>query len=255
LRRVRDGALAIAGGGGVAWLTWLMLTRDHDSIAWYFLENSLPRGGGTNAVNVILVDFRGYDTFGEITVLGIAGIGVLALLDRFRVRRPAADLAGRAWSYARLPLMLRMAARLVLPLALVVSIYIFWRGHSLPGGGFIAGLVTSVALVLQYMAFGQGRADAVLHAAGGRRYARWIGAGLGIAWLTGVGAFAFGRPFLTSASGHPTVALLGELPLATAALFDLGVYVTVVGATMLMLSVLGAASKEGVAMPAGEGAR
>jgi multicomponent K+:H+ antiporter subunit A len=58
-----------------------VLTRDHDSISWYFLEQSVPKGGGTNAVNVILVDFRGYDTFGEITVLGIAGIGVLALLD------------------------------------------------------------------------------------------------------------------------------------------------------------------------------
>jgi multicomponent K+:H+ antiporter subunit A len=245
LRRARDALLAAAGGLGMTWLTWLMLTRDHDSIAWYFLEQSAPVGGGTNAVNVILVDFRGYDTFGEITVLGIAAVGVLALLDRFRVRRPAIDPDGRRWSYAGLPLMLRMAARLVLPLALVVSVYIFWRGHNLPGGGFIAGLVTAVALVLQYMSLGQGRADALLHSGDGQRFTRWVGAGLGIAWLTGVGAFAFGHSFLTSAFGHPIVPVLGELPLATAALFDLGVYVTVVGATMLMLSVLGAASKEG----------
>jgi multicomponent K+:H+ antiporter subunit A len=244
-RRWRDAGLAIAGGGGVAWLTWLMLTRDHDSIAWYFLEKSVPAGGGTNAVNVILVDFRGYDTFGEITVLGIAGVGVLALLDGLRVRRPTQDGDGRPWSFERTPLMLRTAARLVLPMALVVSAYIFWRGHGLPGGGFIAGLITAVALVLQYMALGQARAEALLHGAAGRRFTRWIGSGLAIAGLTGVGAFAFGRPFLTSAHGHPTVPVLGELPLATAALFDLGVYITVVGATMLMLSVLGAASKEG----------
>jgi multicomponent K+:H+ antiporter subunit A len=243
-RRTRDVLLALAGGGGIAWLAWLMLTRDHDSIAWYFLENSLPRGGGTNAVNVILVDFRGYDTFGEITVLGIAAVGVLALLDGWRVRRPRVDAQGRPWSFERQPLMLRVAARLVLPLALVTSVYIFWRGHNLPGGGFIAGLVTGVALVLQYMAGGQGRTEALLHAAGGRRYTRWVGGGLAIGGLTGVGAFMFGRPFLTSAHGHPSVALLGELPLASAALFDLGVYVTVVGATMLMLSALGAASKE-----------
>ena len=140
--------------------------------------------------------------------------------------------------------MLRTAARLVLPMALVVSAYIFWRGHGLPGGGFIAGLITAVALVVQYMALGQARAEALLHGAAGRRFTRWIGAGLGIAGLTGVGAFALGRPFLTSAHGHPVVPVLGELPLATAALFDLGVYITVVGATMLMLSVLGAASKE-----------
>jgi multicomponent K+:H+ antiporter subunit A len=242
-RRLRDATLALAGGAGMAWLAWLMLTRDHDSISWFFLEQALPAGGGTNAVNVILVDFRGYDTFGEITVLGIAAVGVLALLDGLRVKRSPADPQGRPWSFAREPLMLRMAARLVLPLALAVSAYIFWRGHNLPGGGFIAGLVTAVALVLQYMALGQGRADAVLHAQAGRRYTRWIGGGLAIAGLTGIGAFVFGKPFLTSAHGHPTVAVLGELPLATAALFDLGVYVTVVGATMLMLVMLATASR------------
>ncbi|WP_425260882.1 monovalent cation/H+ antiporter subunit A [Rubrivivax sp. RP6-9] len=243
-RKARDALLALAGGGGIAWITWLVLTRDHDAIAWYFLQNSVPLGGGTNAVNVILVDFRGYDTFGEITVLGIAAVGVLALLDGLRVRKPQADAQGRAWSFDRQPLMLRVAARIVLPLALVASVYIFWRGHNLPGGGFIAGLVTAIALVLQYMALGQDRAEALLRAGGGRRYTRWIGTGLGIAALTGVGAFVLGRPFLTSAFGHPVVPVLGELPLATAALFDLGVYITVVGATMLMLSALGAASKE-----------
>ena len=244
LRRGRDALIALAGGGGVAALTWLMLTRDHDSISWYFLENSLTKGGGTNAVNVILVDFRGYDTFGEITVLGIAAVGVLALMQGFRTRRPDTDAMGRPWSFGLEPLLLRRVARLVLPIALVLSIYIYWRGHNLPGGGFIAGLVTAAALVLQYMALGQLRAENLLHGAAGRRFTRWIGLGLGIAWLTGVGAFFFGRPFLTSAHGHPSVPVLGELPLATAALFDLGVYITVVGATMLMLSVLGAASKE-----------
>ena len=253
-RRTRDAFLAIGGGAGMAWLAWLVMTRDHDSISWYFLENSVPKGGGANSVNVILVDFRGYDTFGEITVLGIAAIGVLALLDRFRIHRPGADAAGRRWTFAEQPLMLRLAARLVLPLALVVSVYIFWRGHGLPGGGFIAGLVTAVALVLQYMALGQQRADAVLHAVGGRRYTRWIATGLGIAGLTGVGAFVLGRPFLTSAAGHPVVPVLGEVPLATAALFDLGVYVTVVGATLLTLSVLGAATKPGAGATGRRGA-
>jgi len=243
-RRWRDGLLAAACGLGIAAITWLVLTTDHDSISWYFLETSLTKGGGTNVVNVILVDFRGYDTFGEITVLGIAGVGVLALLEGLRARRPERDPQGRPWSFGVEPLLLRRVARLVLPLALVVSVYIYWRGHNLPGGGFIAGLVTSVALVLQYMAMGQLRAEQLLHGAAGRRFVRWVGIGLGIAWLTGVGAFFFGRPFLTSAHGHPHVPVLGELPLASAALFDLGVYITVVGATMLMLSVLGAASKE-----------
>ncbi len=243
-RRWRDGLLAVAGGGGIAWITWLVLTRDFSSISWYFIENSVPKGGGTNMVNVILVDFRGYDTWGEITVLGIAGVGVLALLDGLRANRPRSDEAGRGWSYADPPPMLRQVARLILPLALVVTAYIFWRGHGLPGGGFIAGLITAVALVVQYMARGQGWAEGVLHAGGGTRYTRWIGGGLLIASLTGIGAFVLGRPYLTSAHANPVLPLLGEAPLATAAIFDLGVYMTVVGATMLMLSALGAASKE-----------
>ncbi|MDQ3060835.1 MAG: monovalent cation/H+ antiporter subunit A [Pseudomonadota bacterium] len=243
-RKARDAAVALAGGAGVAWLAWVMLTRDHDSIAWYFLNQSALAGGGTNVVNVILVDFRGYDTMGEITVLGIAAVGVLALMDGMRTRRPAADTAGLAWTFATQPLMLRVAARLLLPLALVVTLYIFMRGHNQPGGGFIAGLITAVTLVLQYMANGQSRAEALLHARSGRRFVRWIGIGLGIAGLTGVGAFVFGQPFLTSAHGHPYLPVLGELPLATAALFDLGVYITVVGATLLTLSTLGAVTRE-----------
>ena len=243
-RRLRDGTLAVGCGGAIAWLSWVMLTRDHDSISWYFLNQSAIAAAGTNVVNVILVDFRGYDTMGEITVLGIAAVGVLALMDGMRTRRPLTDDAGRSWTFATQPLMLRVAARVVLPLALVVALYIFMRGHNMPGGGFIAGLIASVALVLQYMALGQPRTEFLLRAGGGRRFVQWIGIGLGIAGLTGVGAFVFGQPFLTSAHGHPFVPLLGELPLATAALFDLGVFITVVGSTLLTMSTLGAATKD-----------
>ena len=249
LRKSLHGLLALASGVAMSVISWLVLTRDHESISWYFLEQSLPKGGGSNVVNVILVDFRGYDTLGEITVLGIAAIGVLALMDGMRTHRPGADPQGRLWTFAQQPLLLRVAASVVLPLALVFSLYIFMRGHNLPGGGFIAGLITAVALVLQFMSLGQARAEHLLHAEGGRRFVRWIGAGLGIAGLTGVGAFVLGRPFLTSAFGHPHVPLLGELPLATAAIFDLGVYLTVVGSTLLTLSVLGQASRAAPGVP------
>jgi len=210
-RKWRDVFIALGGGAGMTWLAWVMLTRDHDSIAWYFLNQSAIAGGGTNVVNVILVDFRGYDTMGEITVLGIAAIGVLALMDGMRTRRPLSDADGRTWTFASQPLMLRVAARVVLPLALVVTLYIFMRGHNMPGGGFIAGLITAVALVLQYMAMGQTRAEFLMRVQGGRRFVRWIGMGLGIAGLTGVGAFVFGQPFLTSAHGHPPLPLFGAL--------------------------------------------
>jgi multicomponent K+:H+ antiporter subunit A len=96
-----------------------------------------------------------------------------------------------------------------------------------------------VALVMQYMALGQAATEVRLRA----DYSRWIGTGLAIAGLTGLGAFLLGRPFLTSAYGHPALPVIGEVPLATAALFDLGVFLTVVGATMLTLSALGGAVK------------
>jgi len=156
--------------------------------------------------------------------------------------------ASRGTDTARRALLIRAAASVVLPVAMVFTVYIFMRGHNMPGGGFIAGLITSVALVLQFMALGQDRAETYLRAEGGRRFVRWIGSGLTIAGVTGAAAFLFGRPFLTSAHGHPHVGWLGELPLASAALFDLGVYFTVVGATLLTISVLGTASVEGPAV-------
>jgi multicomponent K+:H+ antiporter subunit A len=237
LRYGRDGALALAAGAGVAALAWLMLTRDHASISWFFLDNTVPGGGGTNAVNVILVDFRGYDTFGEITVLGIAALGALALLDGLRVKRPTVDAAGRSWSFEQQPLLLRVAARIVLPLALVVSAYIFWRGHNLPGGGFIAGLITATALVMQYLANGVAWTNARLPA----HTHPLIAAGLTAAFLTGIASWLFGRPFLTSAFGHFELQLIGEIELASAMFFDLGVYLVVVGAALLILINLGIA--------------
>ena len=120
-RSLRDGLLAAAGGLGLAGLSWLVMTRQPNSISGFFLDRALPQGGGSNVVNVILVDFRGHDTFGEITVLAIAALGALALLDGWRVRRPGADAAGRAWTFARPSLMLRRVARLVLRLVLPLA--------------------------------------------------------------------------------------------------------------------------------------
>lgn len=237
-RRWRDALIAIGGGLGIGWVSWLILTRDHNSISWFFMQQSLPLGGGSNVVNVILVDFRGFDTFGEITVLGIAAIGVLCLMDGMRAHGTSIT-QGLTYRFNPSPLMFRITASWILPLALVVSLYIFLRGHNLPGGGFIAGLITALALVIQYIALGQDQAEQMLRAKSGRLYEIWIGSGLTIAGLTGLAAWFWGRPFLTSAHIHIAPPLLGDMHLASAALFDVGVYITVVGATMLMISVLG----------------
>jgi multicomponent K+:H+ antiporter subunit A len=247
-RRWRDAIIAIGGGLGIGWIAWLILTRDHNSISWFFMQQSIPLGGGTNVVNVILVDFRGFDTFGEITVLGIAAIGALCLMDGMRTHGTTIT-QGLTYRFNPSPLMFRITASWVLPLALVVSLYIFLRGHNLPGGGFIAGLITSLALLIQYIALGQDQAEQMLKAKSGRLYEIWIGSGLTIAGLTGMGAWFWGRPFLTSAHIYISPPVLGEIHLASAALFDVGVYVTVVGATMLMISVLGDSRHSSMAGP------
>ena len=172
-RRWRDAALAIIGGLGIGWITWLILTRDHNSISWFFAQQSLPLGGGSNIVNVILVDFRGFDTFGEITVLGIAAIGALCLMDGMRVHGTTmTQVSPTALTHLR---SFSVLLSWVLPLALVVSVYIFMRGHNYPGGGFIAGLITSMALIIQYIALGQDQAEQMLKAQSGRLYEIWIG--------------------------------------------------------------------------------
>lgn len=247
-RRWRDALIAIGGGIGIGWIAWLVMTRDHNSISWFFNQQSIPLGGGTNVVNVILVDFRGLDTFGEITVLGIAAIGTLCLMDGMRAHGTIMT-QGLTYRFNPSPLMLRITASWILPIALVVSLYIFLRGHNLPGGGFIAGLITAMALIIQYIALGQDQTEQMLKAKSGRLYEIWIGVGLSIAGLTGLAAWFWGRPFLTSAHIYVNPPIIGEMHLASAVLFDVGVYVTVVGAVMLMISVLGDSRHSGMSGP------
>ncbi|WP_435607793.1 monovalent cation/H+ antiporter subunit A [Pseudomonas knackmussii] len=235
LRKLRDFVLAAASGMVVMLLAYAVLTRPYDSIAGYYLQRSVSGGGGHNVVNVILVDFRGFDTLGEISVLAIAALGVFAMLQGLRLPARTHDDHDRAWSADRHPPILATLARLLLPLALLVAVFIFLRGHNLPGGGFIAGLVTAVALILQYIACGSRWMRTRLPL----NYSRTAGLGVFIAGLTGLGSWAFGYPFLTSSFGHFHLPLVGEFELATAMLFDLGVYLTVVGATLLILAGIG----------------
>jgi multicomponent K+:H+ antiporter subunit A len=124
--------------------------------------------------------------------------------------------------------------RLVLPLAALVSVYFFMRGHNAPGGGFVAGLVMSVALVLQFIVSGTEWVEEHL-----RIYPRrWIAIGLLLALCTGGGAVVFGYPFLTTHTAHLHLPLLGEVHVPSALFFDIGVFALVLGATMLILTAL-----------------
>ena len=250
LRRGWDAAVAISAGVGIFALSYALMTRDFafPTIADYHIANAKSEGGGTNIVNVILVDFRGYDTFGEITVLGIAAILIYALTEALLRGGPANDrlLAWKPDQHRagdRHPMMLVVATRLILPIALMVGVFIFLRGHNVPGGGFIAGLVVSIALVMQYMASGfawtAARQKVDYHAL--------IATGVLTAAATGVGAWFNGMPFMTSDFTHVHPGIVEDFELATAAIFDLGVFLTVLGAVMLSL-----ASLSRIAIRAGE---
>lgn len=238
-RRVRDAGIGLVAGLGTGWLAWAVMTRDPvSSVSAFHWANSYSGGGGTNVVNVTLVDFRAFDTMGEIIVLGIAGLAIFALLEP--AARGVAGRRLREWredmphSPERHPVMFVMATRLLLPLALLVGIYIFLRGHNQPGGGFIAALVFSIAILLQYLASGFDWTDE-------RRQIGEhpiIAVGVLIAVATGLGSLLFGAPFLSSSFGYFHLPLIGEFELATAMFFDLGVVCVVVGAVMMALAQL-----------------
>jgi len=253
-RRGRDVVIAVLTGTGIAALAYAMLTRSApQSIAPFFLERAVPEGGGTNVVNVMLVDFRAFDTLGEITVLAIVGMTVYALLRRFRPPREAvaspqqqrvlapeapsdlarpADATETTHAYLEVPAVL---VRLLLPIAALVSLHLFLRGHNEPGGGFVAGLVMAIAFIAQYMVGGTQWVEDRTNL----RPARWMAVGLALAIVTGLGSLAVAHPFMTTHVWHFSVPVLGDIHLPSATFFDLGVFAVVVGAVLLLLTSLG----------------
>ncbi|OON59219.1 monovalent cation/H+ antiporter subunit A [Massilia sp. KIM] len=264
LRRARDLLLAVAGGLLLAAASWTVLTRPPSpSISGFYVERALPEGGGANVVNVLLVDFRGFDTMGEITVLGIVALTVYALLRRFRPAResvpiplqqasdvdPAVGQAPGRQARSGYLMVPAVYLRLLLPVMGVVAAYFFMRGHNEPGGGFVAGLVFATALIVQYMVAGTDWVESHLRL----RPHRWIAWGLLTACGTGLGAWLAGYPFLTSHTAHLALPLLGEVHLPSAFLFDLGVFLVVVGSTMLILVALAHQSLRSHRIPPGAG--
>ena len=230
LRRYRDAAIAVVAGVGMAALAYTAMTLPPNTMAGEMLARSLPEAYGSNVVNVILVDFRGFDTFGEITVFGIAALVVHAMLRRSRMA-PEQIMPGPP---IKLPVPADLA-QIMFPLTLTVSIFMFLRGHNSPGGGFIAGLILAVPLLIQYVIQGTASVESRF----GFDYVRCIGIGLLIAVASGSASMLFGVPFLTSGHLDLHLPIIGEVPLASAIGFDTGVYLVVFGGAMLMLSMMG----------------
>jgi len=250
-RRAIDLVVASICGAGVAAIAFAVMTASPGlTIGDWFRRNAYAEGGGTNAVNVILVDFRAFDTLGEITVLGIVALTCYALLRRFRPAPESVALPSQQTFNEMPPIdpaaereaereptrhdLMMMIPSVIMqwmfPLIVALSMYLFLRGHDLPGGGFAAGVAFAIGLLLQYLATDVRWVESRITILP----VRWIGLGLMIAVGTGMGSFLFGYPFLTAHAQYVTIPLIGQVPAATALAFDLGVFATVVGATVLI---------------------
>ncbi|WP_151736914.1 Na+/H+ antiporter subunit A [Paenibacillus tengchongensis] len=233
--------LVIAVGVGVT-MTLIALaamgSSPFEPISEFFLKESYNLAGGKNVVNVILVDFRGFDTLFEIMVLGIASLSIYALIklkldgdaQQTPPGKPRAALPVRSND-----VILQTMSRAIVVIIVIFSLYLFFAGHNNPGGGFIGALMTSAALVLMAIAFGMDQIRQAVPV----NYRLLTAAGLLTAILTASGSFLFGAPFLSHAFGHFHLPILGDTELATAVLFDLGVYLAVVGVTMNIILTIG----------------
>ncbi|WP_135452267.1 Na+/H+ antiporter subunit A [Mycobacterium sp. DL99] len=261
--RLPRAALALAVGAAVTTLAvFAMAARNGVGIAELIPDAAYYRGHGANAVNVLLVDIRAWDTLGEVMVLLVAATGVASLVFRHRrfgaaprvstaVGQPdigpigayspaVGDVTWLRGSELRDPrhrsLVLEVATRVIFPLIMVLSAYFFFAGHNTPGGGFAGGLTAGLALVLRYLAGGRYELGETLPLDAGKI----LGTGLGLSAGTAVASILLGAPALSSAVLQFDVPVLGSVKMVTALFFDLGVYLIVVGLVLDILRSLGA---------------
>ncbi|MBV0890944.1 monovalent cation/H+ antiporter subunit A [Paracoccus sp. Z118] len=271
-RRLQDMVIASICGAGVAAIAFAVMSVPPGlTIGDWFRRNAYSEGGGTNAVNVILVDFRAFDTFGEITVLAIVALTCYSLLRRFRPAPESVALPSQQ-TFNELPPISRKADReavdeptrhdvmmhvpsvimqWMFPVTIAISAYLFLRGHDLPGGGFAGGVAFAIGLLLQYLATNVRWIESRIIILP----IRWMGLGLLFAALVGMGSALFGYPFLTAHAQYVHLPFIGQVPAATALLFDLGVFAVVVGSVVLIQIAIAHQSLRSARLRAREEAR
>lgn len=271
--------ILISIGFGVLMMALAMFTfssRNLDAISLDLPKLAYEEGHGKNIVNVILVDTRGWDTFGEISVLALAATGVASLLfiggrgDRTsrpkpldtqaiqileqgfaqrpnltRLQRMSAQfssvqrdpfiVAGRTLPPERRSILLEVMTRLLFHTLIIVSLYMLVAGHNLPGGGFAGGLLVGLAFVVRYLAGGGNELKVASPLSAGT----FLGLGLGIAALYAIFPLFLGDPVFTSYTLEWHMPIFGEVKFVTATIFDIGVYLLVIGLVLDVLRSLG----------------
>ena len=244
--------IAVAAGALMTALALIIPgTRTATPVSADLAGPAVEFGGGYNIVNVILVDVRAWDTYGEVTVLIAAATGVASLI--FLVKRtgrtprrptavanPVKPQQPSPWLATnwmpRRSLLLEVVTRMIFHIIVVFSVYVLFVGHDEPGGGFAAGLIVGLALALRYIAGGAFELGEA---------APWdpgilMGIGLFISSATAVYGVIAGGAALQSTILKATVPLLGDLKFVTSSIFDIGVYLIVIGLVLDVLRAMGA---------------
>jgi len=261
LTRTRYWRMAVGAAVAVVVAGFMLLSgsaRTATPVSRAFPEEAVAFGGGRNVVNVILVDIRAWDTFGEIAVLVVAATGVASLIfltnRSSTIRRvheipyPAAVtkqattpgrrvwLAGpRTLAPDRRSIVFEVVTRLLFHSMMVFSVYLLIAGHNYPGGGFAGAMMAGLALVVRYLAGGRYELDEAAPVDAGRL----IGAGLAVAALSAAAPLVVGGTVLQSGDYYIPIGPLGELHLVTSVFFDIGVYLVVIGLVLDLLRALG----------------
>ncbi|WP_328471895.1 Na+/H+ antiporter subunit A [Actinoplanes sp. NBC_00393] len=259
--RMTRNVIAVAVGLVTSGMAWVAVSgRQAVPISVDFPALSVSYGGGTNIVNVALVDIRAWDTMGEISVLVVAATGVASLIFRRtealqgRSTSPG-TFAAAGWLRAgdtpearRQSIILQVVARVLFHTVVLFSIYLLFSGHNAPGGGFAGGLVAGLALTIRYLAGGKPELNAAAPVDAGLV----LGTGLLTAVGTGIAAMVAGGEVLQSALLDVHLPLIGHVHFATSVAFDIGVYLIVVGLVLEILRSLGAELDNRHAAPAVE---
>ena len=274
--RVPRALLAIGVGVTMAFVAVVATqSRIADPISEAFPQLAYEIGHGKNVVNVALVDLRGWDTMGELSVLVLAATGVASLVfvthradllaatknlpkatrkaarsrplvettEGIRFQNSENESSPRAWLVGgqkmkpeNRSILLEVIVRILFHTIIVVSIFLLFSGHNLPGGGFAGGLVAGMALVMRYIAGGRWELGAAAPTDAGRL----LGTGLILAVGTAVLPLFFGLAPLTSTFWEWEIPGIGHMEFVTSTIFDVGVYLVVIGLVLDVLRSLGA---------------
>ncbi|MGH9263272.1 MAG: hydrogen gas-evolving membrane-bound hydrogenase subunit E [Acidimicrobiales bacterium] len=237
--------LGIAGLVGVTVFGFAIVagsSRTAPPVSEEMVARSVPDGHGRNVVNVILVDFRGLDTLGEITVLAVASIGAVALARVGRRSEARGDQMepqpARASIEApgvRRIVFVDVSVHMVFHVVMMASVWLLFAGHNQPGGGFVGGLLAGSAITLNYIAGGIGEVRSR------SRFRPWTVLGAGLLLAAGTATFPLlgGGSVLDVASDSVTLPLIGTMNLSSGLVFDAGVYLAVVGMVLMAFEAFG----------------